>query len=509
MSKANEGPMPIIGLRNLGRTMVAAILRKVMQDNKNIDLKNLIPFEKMKTFLSSIIQSSSDGIWVCSGSGQILFNNLASEKLTGVKSEEVLGKNVAKLVERGLWKTSVTLGAIATKQKYTTIQDVKRTAKRLLSTATPVFNEKGDIELVVTIERDITLFSETLERLELVKEREALLIKELKHLKQMEDIRKTFVVESQAMADVVKKALKIANLNESNILITGESGTGKGQLAKIMHNNSIRCQNAFIQINCAALPESLLEAELFGYEKGAFTGAKDNGKLGLIELAQNGTLFLDEIGDLPISTQAKLLTYLDNRTITPLGSNQAKEIDCTIIAATNRNLSDLVTRKIFRKDLFFRLNAFSVWIPPLRERPEDIYALTDHFLKRYNQRYKEYKKIGPTAMECLMLYDFPGNIRELKNIIKRAVAICDRQTIDEAIVQSNNRFEAGPFSSQEPAVLHSPNDLNRRLCSYENIIFNQAIKDCNSTRELAAMLKISQPTVVRRLKKLGLNMSSS
>lgn len=480
-----------------------------MHSKNDIALKNLIPFEKMKTFLSSIIQSSNDGIWVCSGSGEILFNNQASEKLTGVKSEEVLGKNVAELIEQGLWKTSVTLGAIATKKKYSIIQDVKKTGKRLLSTATPVFDEKGDIELVMTVERDVTLFTETQERLEKVKEREALLVKELKQIKQMKGIRKAFVVESQAMADVVKKALKIANLNESNILITGESGTGKGQLAKIIHNNSHRFQNEFIQINCAALPESLLEAELFGYEKGAFTGAKENGKIGLIELAQSGTLFLDEIGDLPTTTQAKLLTYLDNHTVTPLGSTQAREIDSTIITATNRKLSDLVARKIFRKDLFFRLNTFNVWIPPLRERPEDIYALTDLFLKRYNQKYKVFKKIGSIAMECLMLYDFPGNIRELKNIIKRAVAICDRQTIDEAIFQSINRFETESSFTKRPPILHSQNDLNKRLCSYEKIIFKQAIKNCNSTRELAAVLKISQPSVVRRLKKLSLNMSKS
>jgi transcriptional regulator with PAS, ATPase and Fis domain len=257
------------------------------------------------------------------------------------------------------------------------------------------------------------------------------------------------------------------------------------------------------------LPESLLEAELFGYEKGAFTGAKDNGKIGLIELAQSGTLFLDEIGDLPTTTQAKLLTYLDNHTVTPLGSTQARVIDSTIITATNRKLSDLVARKIFRKDLFFRLNTFSVWIPPLRERPEDIYALTDLFLKRYNQKYKVFKKIGSIAMECLMLYYFPGNIRELNNIIKRAVAICDRQTIDEAIFQSIYRFEPEPSFTKRPPVFHSQNDLKKRLCSYENLIFKQAIKNCNSTRELAAVLKISQPSVVRRLKKHSLNMSNS
>lgn len=471
-------------------------------------LKSLIPFKNMKTFLSSIIESSNDGIWVCNGAGKILYNNRASEKLTGIRCEEVLGKNVAALVEQGMWKESVTLGVIRTMQKYTTIQNVLRTGKQLLSTATPVFDENGELELVVTIERDITLLIDMQKHLEKVKKRESMLAEELRHAKQLETIRETFVVESPAMSSVVKNALRIANLNESNILITGESGTGKGALAKIIHNMSNRSGNQFIQINCAALPDSLLEAELFGYEKGAFTGSKENGKIGLIELADSGTLFLDEIGDLPLSTQAKLLSYLDNHTITPLGSTISRKIESTIIAATNQDLARMVDQKKFRKDLLFRLNTFRVKIPPLRDRIEDIFALTSHFVCYFNRKYKVSKKISSKALESLMLYNFPGNIRELKNIIKRAVAICDRQTIDEAILQSISQSSQEAKNRDNSLAIHSQSDLNKRVASFENAIIKRALYGCKSTRELATVLNISQPSVVRRLKKHGLRISS-
>ncbi|MEJ2731939.1 MAG: sigma 54-interacting transcriptional regulator, partial [Deltaproteobacteria bacterium] len=188
-------------------------------------------------------------------------------------------------------------------------------------------------------------------------------------------------------------------MEASNILILGETGTGKGLLAKLIHQFSHRKKKPFIQINCAALPETLLEAELFGYEKGAFTGAREHGKIGLFELAHEGTLFLDEIGDLPLAVQAKLLKYLDDHEIMRLGVIKPKPVDCTIIAATNRNLEASSRQRKFRQDLFFRLNTFVIQTPPLRERPDDIFELVNHLLAKYNRHYVLRRRISPGAME--------------------------------------------------------------------------------------------------------------
>ena len=313
------------------------------------------------------------------------------------------------------------------------------------------------------------------------------------------------MVESAAMAKVIKTALKLADLQESDILLFGESGTGKGLLAKLIHDNSKRKNMPFVIINCAALPETLLEAELFGYEKGAFTGARNNGKVGLIELAHEGTLFLDEVGDMPLSIQAKLLTYLDNRKIKPLGGVEERDVDCTIIAATNRNLEKLVRNKMFRQDLYFRLNTFALRVPSLRERPEDIFALINYYVQRYNKKYNEKKRISHTAIEKLILYKFPGNVRELKNIIKRAVATCDDPYIDEDLMHSlhlsSTINESGPAIGSDISL-----DLNERLQSYERILLKDAMKFCSTTREMATYLNISQPSVIRKLKKAGLKM---
>ncbi|MEJ2024996.1 MAG: sigma 54-interacting transcriptional regulator, partial [Deltaproteobacteria bacterium] len=217
------------------------------------------------------------------------------------------------------------------------------------------------------------------------------------------------------MKKIVRTALKLAHMDASNIMILGESGTGKGLLAKFIHKNSKRANKPFIQINCASLPENILEAELFGYEKGAFTGAKMEGKPGLIELSNQGTLFLDEIGEMSSGIQAKLLKYLDDHEVRRLGSVRTRKIDCKILAATNQDLETLLDRKKFRKDLYYRLNAITLTMPPLRERPEDIFHLVQDSLFHYNKKYKMKKTINPLTLTILQSYDFPGNVREWNN----------------------------------------------------------------------------------------------
>ena len=259
---------------------------------------------------------------------------------------------------------------------------------------------------------------------------------EITELSMLELKKNDICAESEEMRQVIKVAFKIAKIGVSYILILGETGTGKNLMAKFLHKNSQRMNKPFVQINCAALPETLLEAELFGYEKGAFTGAKDEGKIGLFELAHEGTIFLDEIGELPFSVQAKLLKYLDDNEVMRLGGVKPKKVDCMVISATNRDLESLTKKDKFREDLLYRLNTFTIQIPPLKERPEDIFELTKHYLQVYNKEFKQEKRISADVMQVLQSYPFTGNVRELKNIIKKAVVLSDEANLDDVFLKS-------------------------------------------------------------------------
>ena len=456
--------------------------------------------------LKTIFKASHDGIWVCDGQGKVIDINEASEKLNGIHATDIIGKNVIDLVDGGLFDRSVTLEVLETKRQVSVIQEIKRTKKILLATGTPAFDDKGNIFLVVVNERDMTQLNaiqKQLEQSRMVTEKYKNKLAELSLL-ELKD--QEIVAEDKKMRQVMYLALKLAHLSASDILILGESGTGKGLLAKFIHKNSNRNKKPFIQINCATLPENLLEAELFGYEKGAFTGARQEGKAGLFELAHEGTLFLDEIGDLPHSLQAKLLKYLDDHEVMRLGGLKSKKIDCTIIAATNRDLEGLVQQKRFRKDLFYRLNTFTIRIPPLRERPDDIFELVSFYMKKYGKEYRLNRRISPDTLKMLQVFPFPGNVRELKNILKKAVVMSEHESVDEMIRQS---FSADAGHCITPSIhAHQGEGLTDQIFDVEKEILQNAMACCKSTREMARYLKISQPTVVRKLKKHRLYLDS-
>jgi len=449
--------------------------------------------------LKTIIKASHDGIWVCDGQGKVIDINEASEKLNGIHAKHIIGKNVTDLVNGGLFDRSVTLEVLETKRQVSVIQKIKRTKKILLATGTPAFDDKGNIFLVVVNERDMTQLNaiqKQLEKSRMVTEKYKNKLAELSLL-ELKD--QEIVAEDKKMRQVLYLALKLAHLSASDILILGESGTGKGLLAKFIHKNSHRNKKPFIQINCATLPENLLEAELFGYEKGAFTGARQEGKAGLFELAHEGTLFLDEIGDLPHSLQAKLLKYLDDHEVMRLGGLKSKKIDCTIIAATNRDLEGLVQQKRFRRDLFFRLNTFTIRIPPLRERTDDIFELVSFYMQKYGKAFRLSRRISPDALKMLQAYPFPGNVRELKNILKKAVVMSENESVDEMIRQS---LSADAGHCVTPSInAHQGKGMTDQIFDVEKEILQNAMTRCKSTREMARYLKISQPTVVRKLKK--------
>lgn len=464
--------------------------------------RQLESYRRLNWQLETIFKASSDGIWVCNADGVVININEASERLNGIRAADVLGKRVQTLLESGLFDRSVTLEVLEAQRQVSIMQVIRKTGLQLLSTGTPVFDEKGNITLVVVNERDMTQLNTIRQQLEQTYMEAEKIKDELAELSMLELKNQEIVAESKEMRQVITAALKLARAGASNILIIGESGVGKGLISKFVHKNSRRSKKPFIQINCAALPESLLEAELFGYERGAFTGAREKGKVGLFELANQGTLFLDEIGDMPLSLQAKLLKYLDDREVMRLGGIRSNKIDCTIIAATNKNLETEVEKQTFRHDLYYRLNTFTLRIPPLRERPEDVFELVNGYLDKYNKAYGVDKYLRAEGYEKLQHYAFPGNVRELKNLIKKAIVMCEERCLDAFIARSL-RLGASvrPASDESAATSHS---LPDRLEAVERDILENALKRCRTTRQMALSLNISQSTVVRKLRRHGL-----
>ena len=462
--------------------------------------RRLESYKQLARQFETIFRSSSDGIWVCNGDGVIIKLNQASQRLNGIKAEEVIGHNVSIMEEKGIVDRNVTPEVIRTKRQVSILQYVKRTGRHLLATGTPALNKDGSVSLVVVNERDMTYLDAIRQKLEQSYRITEKMRDELMELSLSGPDDENFVAEGEKIRQVLKTGIKLARMDASNILILGESGTGKGMFAKFIHWNSPRRKRPFIQINCAALPGNLLEAELFGYEEGAFTGARARGKVGLIELADGGTLFLDEIGDLSPALQAKLLKYLDDQQVMRLGGVQFRKVDCTIIAATNRDIESLARKRQFRRDLFFRLNMFTINIPPMRERSEEIFPLVQHYLEKYNQKFGQNRKICVRAMNFLQKYSFPGNVRELKNIIQKAVVMSEEKVLDDFIIETlkdqTSSWDVADSNGRSGGLR-----LRERLLSTERKLMLEAMRNCDSTTELAKILGVSQPTASRKMKK--------
>jgi len=306
---------------------------------------------------------------------------------------------------------------------------------------------------------------------------------------------KEFIGESASLLEVFDLLEKVIP-TKSNILILGESGTGKGMIAEIIHCNSPRRDNPFMTINCSAIPENLLESELFGYKKGAFTGANSD-KAGLISMADGGTLFLDEIGDMPLQLQSKILKVLEEGELMPLGGTKTRSVDVRFIAATNKNIEELVKKKLFREDLYYRLNIFEVSIPPLRERPDDIPILVNHFIEKFSAEHrKNIKGISREAMNILRGYSWPGNVRELKNVIERAVVICAGEEIEPDNIPDK-------LSLLQDSEYRGLKDL---LGYYERKIIVDALSSHGWNKEkTAADLGVDLATLYRKMKKLNVD----
>ena len=333
-----------------------------------------------------------------------------------------------------------------------------------------------------------------------VKEEDAVFMKDVEDALSFGDM----IGKSKGMLKVYSLVKKVADTT-ANVLITGESGTGKELVARAIHENSPRKDKSFVVINCGGIPENLLESELFGYMKGAFSGAHAD-KPGLFEVAHMGTIFLDEIGELPPFLQVKLLRVVQEKTFRRIGGTEDVKVDVRIISATNQDLAQKVKNGGFREDLYYRLNVIPVEIPPLRERNEDIPLLTNYFIEKYSKEFgKEIKKISPYALMLLMKYRFPGNVRELENIIERSVAL---ETTN--IILPENLVISGTGGSDEDTVLNAVISeegisLNEKLARIEGLLIKKALQKTNGSKTKAArLLNISFDSLRYRLEKLDI-----
>ena len=293
--------------------------------------------------------------------------------------------------------------------------------------------------------------------------------------------------------EVLARAQKVAAL-DTTILLLGETGVGKEQFARYIYENSARARQSFIGINCGAIPASLIESELFGYEKGAFTGASKEGKMGVFESADQGTVFLDEVGDLPLEMQVHLLRVLQEMQVRRVGGVRSISVDVRIIAATNRDLLDMVREKTFREDLYYRLNVVPIVIPPLRERKRDIRPLVEAFLKDMNKKYRYQKRFSDAAMDVLYDYNWPGNVRELKNVVEQAVILSSGDEIQTPDLPIACRFEGEGANGEEAGHVN----LKREVARFEYEYICRAYEKYGNVRAAAASLGMNDATFVRK-----------
>lgn len=448
-----------------------------------------------------------DGLYIADGNGRTLYINKAYTRITGLKAEEVVNKYVDDIVKEGLYKNAVTPEVIKKKKQVNSMGTSSRNGIKMLITGIPIFDEQGNVKKVVVIDREITDLLAMQADLEASKQKmKAVEAYENKHKQEIEHLRKiqlnqNLVGESAAVEQVAQMIQQVARLDVT-VLIMGETGTGKEVVADEIYMNSNRKNGPFIKVNCAAIPANLLEAELFGYEKGAFTGASPMGKIGMFELADKGTLLLDEIGEMTMELQSKLLRVIQHKEVIKLGGRKPVKLDVRIIAATNCELREMVKKGKFREDLYYRLNIFPIHIPALRLRVEDVIPLSRHFLSIYNGKYSKNMEIEQLGLDVLKYYSWPGNVRELKNIIERLVIVSEQNAVVSA-PQIESLLNIDPNYTE---LFNGELGIKEIVANFERKMIENALLTYGSTRKVAKILKIDQSTVVKKAKKLGISL---
>ncbi len=445
-----------------------------------------------------VCQNLYDGIHITDGEGVIVFINDAYTRTTGIRPDQVLGRRVSE-IEGLLYKGSVTGQVLKTKKRVNSMATILELGKEVLVTGTPVFDEAGNIKLVVTNTRDFPELKRLEHQLHTLTEERKKVHQELAFLRRQQAGGRELVYRSEAMESVMELVRTVAQ-TDVTVLITGESGTGKELIASELYQGSARRDKPFIKVNCAAIPAELLESELFGYEEGAFTGARRSGKAGMFELADTGMILLDEIGDMPLTLQTKLLRVLQQRELIRVGGSRPVKLDLRVVAATNKNLREEVRQGRFREDLYYRLNVVPIELKPLRERQTDIPLLAERFCRDFCKKYGRDMRITPDGLQLLTEYPWPGNIRELENLIERLIVTNG----EGGAVTRGHVLAALSSSGSFHGSSAAAGTLKQQVSAYEREIVLQAVKREGSIRRAAKALGVDHSTLVKKLRQYGL-----
>ncbi|MDR3271373.1 MAG: sigma 54-interacting transcriptional regulator [Peptococcaceae bacterium] len=449
--------------------------------------------------MEGIVRDNSNSITIQDTDGNILL------VMMGLKVGNLVGENVKDLYLRDIYDWSPSLKCVETRSIVSGIVSTKFGPKQIV-TSIPVLDTKGDVKLVVNTAIDKDLVDRYMAGWQDDQvEHEDFIKATIEFLSETNLPQRKIIAESQQMKQLFATA-KIIAKTESTVILKGESGTGKEVVARYIHENSLCGGGPFIPVNCAAIPYQLLESEFFGYVRGAFTGANSQGKPGLFEIADKGTIFLDEIAELPLEMQSKLLRVLETGEIKRVGSTSITHVHVRLIAATNKNLQEMIQEKTFRSDLYYRLNVIPINLPPLRERQEDIVVFAHHFLKEINNKYGMQKSLSARTMQTLLSYPWPGNVRELRNVVERITitSLSDMLDFDSSFLEDSYSI---PTSRPEevaapPQTEQWSGALKNVLKKVEEEYIKQVLEECNGhVGEAARKLGIHRSMLYRKTKK--------
>lgn len=446
-------------------------------------------------FYKRIIDNIDEEIFITDEYGFIQYLNPHAEKVCGITLGQVIGTHTEELEKQGIISSSITKEVFKHKEICSKLMEL-HTGHTVVATGIPLYDRTGKLINVLATSKDVAEIRNILTHLEDVTTELGQKEQVIEELKKKVITQDNYVLESPAMKEVEKSILKVAP-TDATVLIDGESGAGKEVVAELLYKLGNRADKPFVKINCGMIPEHLLESEFFGYEAGAFTGASKGGKKGKIEMADGGTLFFDELGEMPLSLQAKILEFLQDREIVRVGGIKRIPVDVRVIAATNRDLKAMVREGAFRSDLYYRLNVMPIHIAPLRERTEDIIPLTRMFLQKYNARYGKSKTFAPSVLSHFINNDWPGNVRELMHTIERLLIISDDDVIT---MESVNRISDETMDHITDTELTSLKKAKQKL---EMSMVKKAYETYHSSYKAAEALGVTQPAIMKILKRSG------
>lgn len=448
------------------------------------------------------------GICVTDGECNVIDVNEVHSRITGLSEEVFRGNNMRDLVNKKVLSVSSSV-EVAKKGEEVTLHQMVSNGRHYDVKAFPIKDKENNdcIEYIVSFLLDVSDIIKTKEIANRLKQN--VLEMEEKYKKLLTSVgekdSESIIYKSKKMQDLVDRAKKCSE-NDVPVLITGPSGSGKEMIASLIHRESGRKNEKFIKINCAAIPENLLESELFGYEKGAFTGALKDGKRGILEECSGGTILLDEIGEMSLSVQAKLLRVLQENKIRRIGSSEEKEVDVRILAATNVNLKEKIKQKSFRADLYYRLNVIELKVPGLKERIEDIPLLIYNFMQVFNEKYKKDKKLDRESVKYLCGIEYPGNVRELKNTVERLIIQSDDKNISlEEVLDIMDVDETHYYKgSRVDLDLYKGKGLKEIMADYEKNVLKEFFMEYRNSSQVAKRLKVDRTTISRKRKEYNI-----